>query len=56
MPFNHMTMHFVHAEVVLCCCSTKEAFKKKTGFLGTGPQAERLTDAFLSHDHASCVC
>lgn len=49
MPSCHMTMQAVCAEVVLCHCSTKEAFKKKIGFLGTGPQAERLTDAFLSH-------
>lgn len=31
------------------CCSTKEAFKKKIGFLGADAQTERLTDAFLSH-------
>lgn len=28
---------------------TKEAFKKKIGFLGADAQAERLTDAFLHH-------
>lgn len=33
----------------MCVCSTKEAFKKKIGFLGADPQAERMTDAFLSH-------
>lgn len=34
---------------VCACCSTKEAFKKKIGFLGADAQAERLTDAFLHH-------
>ena len=33
----------------LACCSTKEAFKRKIGFLGADPQAERMTDAFVTH-------
>ena len=33
----------------LPCCSTKEAFKKKIGFLGADSQAERMTDAFVTH-------
>ena len=46
-----MLLRFVRliAPVALLRCRTKEAFKKKIGFLGAGPQAERLTDAFLSH-------
>ena len=50
-PSNRHThlLHLVWETDAFLVCSTKEAFKKKIGFLGADVQAERMTDAFLTH-------
>ena len=45
---------FPYAYVVRCCpCSTKDAFKKRLGVIGTSKAAERLTHALIENGVAT---